>query len=370
VSFSGTLGELCTIEKGTSPTLKTEPGQYPLVVTAEYRRSASTYQFDQPAVCIPLISSTGHGDAALHRIHYEEGRFALANLLVALSPRDPLLCSSKYLYLLLQAQKDRLLVPLMRGTANVSLKEKDIASVPVTLPPLSKQLKIVEWIDAVVSRVEKADSEAVTAVSRLDNLLMSAFREITNEVAKRPLEEIAPLTRRPAEIDPLAEYPGISTRSFGRGTFHNPPLSGSEITWQKPYQVKAGDILVSNIKAWEGAIAVVNPEDDGRFGSHRYLTFAPKEGVAAPQFVCFYLLSPEGLFHVGEASPGSADRNRTTGSKAMQNIPVPVPPFERQLWFDQLYEKVELAKRTMSQTREERGALLPSILGQVFQVEQ
>jgi hypothetical protein len=57
------LGDLCSFEKGVSPTLKTETGEYPLVVTASYRRSSPDYQFDKAAVCIPLISSTGHGNA-------------------------------------------------------------------------------------------------------------------------------------------------------------------------------------------------------------------------------------------------------------------------------------------------------------------
>lgn len=257
------------------------------------------------------------------------------------------------------------------GTTNrVRLKEHIFLQMEIPLPPLCEQQRIVEWIDAVATRVEEADSEAESMVSMLDHLLMSAFREIAEGVPQRPLDEIAPLTRRPAAIDPAAEYPGISARSFGRGTFHNPPLLGSEITWEKPHEVKTGDILVSNIKAWEGAIAVIRQEDDGRFGSHRYLTFAPKEGVATPRYVCFYLLSPEGLFHVGEASPGSADRNRTTGSKAMQRIPVPVPPYERQLWFDELYENVEQAKQSISLARQEREALLPALLAQYFQTQQ
>ncbi len=50
----------------------------------------------------------------------------------------------------------------------------------------------------------------------------------------------------------------------------------------------------------------------------------------------------------------------------MQNIPVPVPTYERQLWFDQLYEKVDMAKRTITQAGVERNALLPSVLNQVF----
>lgn len=239
----------------------------------------------------------------------------------------------------------------------------------IPLPPLSEQQRIVAWIDAVTTRVAEAHSEADAALNRLDQLLMSAFREISAGAPMRPMGDIAPLTRRPVEVDPEAEYPGISARSFGRGTFHNPPLLGSDITWQKPYEVKAGDILVSNIKAWEGAIAVVNSGDDGRFGSHRYLTFSPIDGVVTPRFVCFYLLSPTGLYYVGEASPGSADRNRTTGSGAMQAIPVPVPRFERQLWFDQLFEKVDNAKQVIEQTRVERSAMLPAILNQVFNGE-
>jgi hypothetical protein len=67
------LGDLCSLVRGTSPTLKTPPGDYPLVVTAEFRRSADSWQLEGPAVCVPLISSTGHGDAALHRVHYQEG---------------------------------------------------------------------------------------------------------------------------------------------------------------------------------------------------------------------------------------------------------------------------------------------------------
>ena len=146
-------------------------------------------------------------------------------------------------------------------------------------------------------------------------LLGAAFHQISAKADRHPLSEVAPLMRRPAEVDPHGEYPQVSVRSFGRGTFHNPPLKGSEITWQKPYLVKQDDILVSNIKAWEGALAVAGPEDDGRFGSHRYLTFVPVEGVITSNFLCFYLLTREGLHHVGEAAPGSADRNRTLRSK-------------------------------------------------------
>src|SRR4051812_25773107 len=115
------LSSFCRFVRGESATMKTQPGPYPLVVTAEHRRSAPTYQLTGPAVCVPLVSSTGHGHAAINRLHYQTDKFALSNLMVALLP-DPNECDPKYLFYLLTAHKDRLLVPLMQGTANVTLK--------------------------------------------------------------------------------------------------------------------------------------------------------------------------------------------------------------------------------------------------------
>ena len=133
-------------------------------------------------------------------------------------------------------------------------------------------------------------------------------------------------------VSPGSVAVGLSTAGAGAFFFGVESL---------PQLVRAGDVLVSNIKAWEGAIAVATPEDDGRYGSHRYLTYAPVNGIATARFVCFYLLTPEGLHHVGEASPGSADRNRTTSAKALEEIQVPLPRYGRQLWFGELYDKVE-----------------------------
>lgn len=52
-----TVGELCSLAKGTSPISKTLPGPYPLVTTGEAHKTADSFQFDAEAVCIPLISS-------------------------------------------------------------------------------------------------------------------------------------------------------------------------------------------------------------------------------------------------------------------------------------------------------------------------
>jgi type I restriction enzyme S subunit len=181
--------------------------------------------------------------------------------------------------------------------------------------------------------------------------------------------EVAPLQRRPVSVEPESCYPQVAVRSFGKGTFHRAPLRGIEVTWQKPFLVKSGDILISNIKAWEGAIAVALPADDGRVGSHRYLTCVPVQGAATAQFVCFHLLTPTGLHDIGEASPGSADRNRTLSATELLRIPIPVPSYGKQLWFDELFRKTDTVRRHRYQAGAELDALLPAVLDRAFRGE-
>ena len=141
------IGDICTIEKGKSPIQKTEPGNFPMVVTAVERLTSKEYQFDGEAVCVPLVSSTGHGHASLKRIHYQEGKFALGNILCGITSKDENVLLTKYLYVYLSHFKDEILVPLMKGTTNVSLNMKDIAKAEVFVPDIDAQMMIIEKMD-------------------------------------------------------------------------------------------------------------------------------------------------------------------------------------------------------------------------------
>lgn len=136
------VGDICRIVKGTTGIASAEPGEYPLVVTAEERKTCSSYQFDQEAVCIPLVSSSGHGRKSLKNVHYQSGKFALGTILCAVIPNKPEQLDTRFLHQYLQFYKDTILVPLMKGAANVSLSMKDIAAVEIPLPPIEKQREL------------------------------------------------------------------------------------------------------------------------------------------------------------------------------------------------------------------------------------
>jgi type I restriction enzyme S subunit len=265
--------------------------------------------------------------------------------------------------------QDQLDVEAKGTTGYAAVRPKNLLAAEIPLPPLPEQRRIVARIESLASKIEEARVLREEVQEGLSRLLNAAYHQIADRAPRKTLGELAPLDRRPVTVDFEASYPQVAVRSFGRGTFHKPPLIGSEVTWEKPFLVKAGDILVSNIKAWEGAIAVARTDDDGRVGSHRYLTCVATPGIATARFVCFHLLTSEGLYEVGEASPGSADRNRTLSAKVFMQIPVPMPEYGKQLWFDVLYQKVDSIAKTQSESSPELAALLPSILDQAFKGE-
>ena len=153
------LEECCTLVKGKTPIQKAEPGEYPLVVTTSERRTCSTYQFDKPTVCIPLISSRGHGVASLNSVYYQEGKFALGNILCGVTPNDEDYLSAKFLFEYLNYKKDTLLVPLMKGGANVSMTVDSLKRVSVPVPPMQVQSEIVGILNGFTNLLMELTAE-------------------------------------------------------------------------------------------------------------------------------------------------------------------------------------------------------------------
>lgn len=153
------IGDICKIVKGTTGIASAEPGEYPLVVTAEERKTCSTYQFDCEAVCIPLVSSSGHGKKSLKNVHYQNGKFALGTILCAVIPNNPQELDARYLHQYLQFYKDIILVPLMKGAANVSLSMKDIATVEFPLPPIKRQRELSNLFVSLQEKQKELSAE-------------------------------------------------------------------------------------------------------------------------------------------------------------------------------------------------------------------
>jgi type I restriction enzyme S subunit len=139
--------------------------------------------------------------------------------------------------------------------------------------------------------------------------------------------------RRWIEVDDLAEYVAIGIRAFGRGIFHYEPTVGSDLGKLRFFRVQPDSLVVSNIKAWEGAVGVSGWSEDGTIASNRFLSYEPIDDQADVHFLRHYFLTEEGNQRLQRASPGSADRNRTLAASRFEDIlvPLPSPPEQRRI---------------------------------------
>ncbi len=257
-------------------------------------------------------------------------------------------------------------VQAVGSTNYAAIRPSHVLDYAIPLPPLDEQRRIVARLDAAATAVAAWRSGAGAVEAEVIATLRAAFTCITADATRARMGDIAPLVRRPVPIEPEATYPELGVRSFGRGLFVKPDLTGAELTWQSLFRIEAGDLVFSNIKAWEGAFAVAEAEHHGKHGSHRYLTCVPDPDRATAPFLWFYLQSEQGLLQISQASPGSADRNRTFATKRMAAITVPTPSLDAQLWFDRLQTKARAARAAQTGIATHVDRLLPAMLHELF----
>jgi type I restriction enzyme S subunit len=257
-----------------------------------------------------------------------------------------------------------------RGTSGKNrIRPERFLEIRIPVPTLPVQQQVVTRIEELATNLDQIRTLRKQEEEETRRMLLGAFKAIADGAPRRPMKEVAPLVRRPIDVDIFESYPELGIRSFGKGTFHKPALTGAEVGNKRIYKIEVGDLVFSNVFAWEGAIAVATPNDAGRVGSHRFITCVPKEHVATARFLRFFFLTREGMDLIGAASPGGAGRNRTLGLGALEEIEVPVPDLPGQKWFESLLSEVDELRGLQSETAAELDAMLPAILDRAFKGE-
>ena len=282
--------------------------------------------------------------------------------------RDPDQCDPAFMgWLVRSTPFVELCKAASEGTTNrVRIKEDRFLDQQIALPPLTEQKALVARLDALAEKTRQLEAHLDAVERDAEHLLALRFRDAIAGAPLRPMEKIAPLVRREQSIDLNGSYPELGIRSFGKGTFHKPPLSGGDVGTKRLYRIEPGDLLFSNVFAWEGAIAIAQSDDAGRFGSHRFITCQANAEQTTAEFLRYYFLTDDGMLKISEASPGGAGRNRTLGLEKLMAIEVPTPALGVQQNFDRLQAEIAALKAKHTAIRKANAALLPATLERVF----
>lgn len=141
-----------------------------------------------------------------------------------------------------------------------------------------------------------------------------------------PIGDVLEMRRVAVDIDPLQEYRRVGIYSWGKGAFVRDAALGSELGKLNYFATDRSALIVSNIQAWEGAVALASDALAGTVASNRFLQYLPRPGVqVCLPYVTHYLKSGAGLDLLRRASPGTQVGNRTLGRKAFERELIPLP---------------------------------------------
>lgn len=256
------------------------------------------------------------------------------------------------------------------GTTNRKyLREDKFLNLSISLPLLPEQQRIISKIESVTQCIKKIEKLKTEQIKDIKNLLFSRYTDLIKNADWLPMKVVAPIVRREVKLSDDGLYPELGIRCFGKGTFHKPALTGLEVATKKIFQIKKGDLVFSNVFAWEGGIAVAKEEDNDRYGSHRFISCVADKEKVLEEFLCFHFLSPKGLEDINACSPGGAGRNKTLGLDKLMKIKIPVPDITLQEEFVDLLHKVNTIKEQHSETEKELTELMPALLDKAFKGE-
>lgn len=425
------LGDICTITKGTTGIMKSVPGEYTMVALGEANKTHNEFQFDAKAVIIPLVSSTGHGHASMKRVKYQEGKFALGNILCAVIPKDESFVLAKYLQIYLHWNREELLVSQMKGMANVSLPMNRIADVEVIVPSMEEQRHIVELEAKLVEKENEAGvlfADQLTQIACLNQaILQEAVQgklvpqdpndEPASELLKRikaekeksgkkqkPLPPIKPEELKiggsqiPFEIpeswiwcrlEDVCEriHYGFNASAKPQNTgvrlLRITDIQNNSVDWETVpgcdysesdldnYLLYENDIVIARTGGTIGKTFLVkNIPLQSLFAS--YLIRAIPSKLVMSEYIKYYMESPIYWKQLYDAAGGAAQPN--VNGTSLSNLAFPLPPFTEQksiiTEIEKQFAKTRQLKEYIISNQQATEQLLKALLHEAFVVEE
>jgi len=288
-----------------------------------------------------------------------------------------------YLWWLLRSNTFRdLLLRYVPGGIKTELKAKRLLPIPVPLPSLDEQRRIVAKIEDLIWKVDEAIALRKLILNDLNSLFGAQLEQLFQHLAKS-----------------FGSVPLLDVVDPHRGISYGVVLTGLDFENGIP-TLRAGDL--QRFRVALDSVKRIDPNIEAKYKRTRLrgnevllrirgglgeVAVCPKEmidGNVSREIAVIPVTDRLDVYYLmyALATPSSQDfmKSKTRGTSYMginlrdvRKLPVPVPPAEEQyrvvIYLDGLRANIERLKQVQFQTTIELEALFPSILDKAFKGE-
>jgi type I restriction enzyme S subunit len=280
-------------------------------------------------------------------------------------------------YLLEHHSLSGTLAGMSTGTTIAHLPQQQLRRVPIPLPPLDEQRRIVELLEDHLSRLDAAGAYVRSATRRLANAGRSALDRLFGG-RDVPLAELVDAISAGksygAATAPAAEdeWGIIKVSAMTWGTFD--PAENKAVPSDRAdprFEIREGDLLVSraNTDEYVGASVLVGPVRAKLLLSDKSLRVSPADGVR-PEWLWRALQAPSARRQISALATGTKDSMRNISQASLMRVRVPRATPQEQAATVGAYAEIAAAldrlRTELDSTRRRSTGLRRSLLAAAF----
>jgi type I restriction enzyme, S subunit len=250
-------------------------------------------------------------------------------------------------------------------TSRNRLKDAQLLGMLLPLPPLAEQQRIVARIEELAAKIAEARSLREQAIAGAEAFVTNVHIKLAGK-RKRKLRDVVKLDEDQVRVEPNSSYTQVGVKSFGFGLFAKTAVSGADTTYKVFNRLYEGALVLSQVKGWEGAVAICPPDLADRFVSPEYRTFQCIESEARPAYLASLVRTEWFWRQLSQATRGVGARRERTRPEQFLSIEMLMPEVNQQAEGERLFTRVDALRTLQTQTVAELEALLPSILDKAF----
>jgi type I restriction enzyme S subunit len=256
-----------------------------------------------------------------------------------------------------------------QGSTNyAAIRPNDVFSYKIPLPLLDEQRRIVTRIEELAAKIEEARSLRQESAESVFALIASLHLNLSGERIVS-LKDFLRLDEEREEIEYGKEYPQVGVKGFGQGLFARETLNASQTTYKAFNRLYEGAVVLSQVKGWEGALAICPSDLAGRYVSPEYRTFRCTPEEALPKYLGAIFSTPWFWTRLSSLSRGVGGRRERIRPEHFLGLEIPMPTVGQQKQAVSVFEALEKVRSLQIESAAELDALLPAILDKAFKGE-